>query len=75
MQNPRSKLAQRKSSWAPMPAAVPGDWLWSRAGKGQTFEAWHKSSPNVPTKKRNVIYLQPLGSFDVALAPDMKQLR
>nr|WP_294786998.1 archaemetzincin [uncultured Flavobacterium sp.] len=42
----------------------PGDWLYSRQEKGQTFEQFIKSKHTIPTKENNVVYLQPIGQFD-----------
>ncbi|HEY1196487.1 archaemetzincin [Flavobacterium sp.] len=49
----------------------PGDWLYSRKEKGQTFEQFVKSKHTIPTKENNIIYLQPLGQFD---SLQMKQI-
>ena len=38
-----------------------GDWLFDHEEKGQTFNQYINSSPIRPSKKRNVIYLQPIG--------------
>ncbi|MFB9079518.1 Zn-dependent protease [Flavobacterium procerum] len=42
----------------------PGDWLYSRKEKGQTFEQFSKSKHVIPTKENNIIYLKPIGEFD-----------
>lgn len=38
-------------------------WLASHYEAGQTFDEYAASSPNVPNKVRNVIYLQPIAPF------------
>lgn len=43
---------------------VFGDWLYSRKEKGQTFEQFIKTKHVVPTKEENIIYLQPIGTFN-----------
>ncbi len=41
----------------------PGDWLDQHPEPGQTFSQYVASDPVVPTGKRRVIYVQPLGDF------------
>lgn len=43
---------------------VFGDWLYSRKENGQTFEQFIKTKHVVPTKEENIIYLQPIGTFN-----------
>jgi archaemetzincin len=43
---------------------VFGDWLYSRKEKGQTFEQFIKTKHVVPSKEENIIYLQPIGTFN-----------
>ena len=47
------------------PMGIPGreDWLWDNKEGGQTFDEYIDSNPTVPTEKRKVIYVQPLGKF------------
>ncbi len=40
-----------------------GDWLYTRKEPGETFEEYVSSSPTRPTKERNTIYIQPIGTF------------
>jgi archaemetzincin len=40
-----------------------GDWLAAHEEEGQTFSQYLKFDPVHPTKKRNVIYILPLGDF------------
>lgn len=50
------------------------DWLAQHAEPGQTFLTYLNSSPNLPDKKRNVIYIMPIGDFPEKLAPDLEVL-
>ncbi|PBI84466.1 Peptidase family M54 [Flavobacterium sp. ACN2] len=43
---------------------VFGNWLYSRNEKGQTFEQFIKTKHVVPSKEENIIYLQPIGTFN-----------
>jgi len=42
----------------------PGDWLASHKESGQSFAQYVRSEPNTLTEKRNVLYVQPIGTFD-----------
>lgn len=42
-----------------------GDWLASHKEKGQTFEEYQKSKHIVPSKDSNIIYVRPIGNFNV----------
>ncbi|KFF06224.1 archaemetzincin [Flavobacterium reichenbachii] len=44
---------------------APGEWLYEHKEKGQTFEQFLKTKHVVPTKEQNVIYIQPIGKFNV----------
>ena len=41
----------------------PGEWLYHHKEPGQTFRQYLRSRPVVPTAARQVIYIQPLGTF------------
>jgi archaemetzincin len=41
----------------------PGDWLDQHPEPGQTFSQYVASNPVIPTTRRRVIYVQPLGDF------------
>jgi archaemetzincin len=41
----------------------PGDWLESHKEAGQTFDEYLVCKPTLPTLKRGVIYIQPIGQF------------
>jgi len=42
----------------------PGEWLYTRKEKGQTFEQYVKLDPVVQTEEKDKIYILPIGSFD-----------
>ena len=48
----------------PMGKIQSGDWLESHREKGQTFRQYRISLPVKLTKKRNVLYVLPVGDFD-----------
>ena len=41
----------------------PGDWLYYKDESGQSYKEYINSNPVVPTKKRNKIYILPIGNF------------
>jgi len=47
-----------------LPAARPGDWLYEREEKGQTFGQYTKLEPVAPYEGKDKIYLLPIGIFD-----------
>ncbi len=59
----------------PVPAPGPNDWLAVHRESGQSFEQFVRSGPNRPDKKRNILYLQPLGEFRAGAAPPLDSLR
>ena len=59
----------------PVPAPGRNDWLAVHPESGQSFEQFVRSGPNRPDKKRNVLYLQPLGEFRAGAAPPLDSLR
>ncbi len=46
-------------------APAPGEWLFNHPEKGQTFEEYKKCKPITSTLQRNIIYLVPIGFFDL----------
>ncbi len=42
---------------------APGDWLSQHRESGQTFEQYAHSRPVTPQGVRNVLYIQPIGTF------------
>jgi len=43
--------------------AQPGDWLHSHEEKGQTFRQYVRIRPNILTRQRHKLYIQPIGEF------------
>ena len=41
----------------------PGDWLESHEEKGKTFQQYVRIRPNILTRQRNKLYIQPIGEF------------
>jgi archaemetzincin len=70
-----SRALDPRSDFAPVPIPKDGDWLAVHREPGQTFPDFLKSKPNRPDKRRNKIYLQPLGSFPKAQAPPVETLK
>jgi archaemetzincin len=62
------------TDFEPISSPKPGDWLAEHREAGQTFDAYIASRPNLPDKRRNVIYLQPLGAFIRDRSPDLDLL-
>ena len=58
----------------PLPVPGPEDWLAVHRERGQSYNDFLHSSPNIPDKKRNKIYLLPLGSFEGEESPPIKKL-
>ncbi|MFD1603078.1 reprolysin-like metallopeptidase [Flavobacterium artemisiae] len=52
-----------------------GDWLFSHKEKGQSFEQFYKSKHIIPTSEENIIYLQPIGEFNVAQTKQIELVR
>lgn len=67
--------ALNPSAFDPIPAPGPSDWLANHAESGQTFDQYLRERPNRPDRRRNKIYLQPLGDFDQTKSPDLKELQ
>lgn len=44
---------------------VDGEWLFSHKENGQSFEQYKDSKHITPTKDSNIIYIRPIGSFNV----------
>jgi archaemetzincin len=58
-------FAEIKSNDVKLGEPVFGEWLYSRKEKGQSFEQFLKTPHVVPSKEENIIYLQPIGKFDL----------
>ena len=52
-----------KSLHQPMGEPQAGDWLATYREQGQTFSEYVAGQPTLPTSRRRVLYVQPLGSF------------
>ena len=63
------------SDFEPVPIPAPGDWLYEHPESGQAFTDFVNSNPNKPDKKRNRIYLQPLGDFPKERSPSLEKLK
>ena len=50
------------------------DWLANHREPGQTYDEYLNSGFNLPSKKRNVIYVLPIGEFKEGDAPSLKVL-
>jgi archaemetzincin len=58
-----------------LPAPGSSDWLAQHKERGQSFDKFVKSKPNVPDKKRNKLYFQPIGDFPEGRSPSLKALK
>lgn len=72
---PLQRAFRPNADFEPISAPKPGDWLAEHPENGQTFEAYAASRPTCPDKRRNVIYLQPLGAFLKDRSPDLGLLQ
>ncbi|MDP5201014.1 Zn-dependent protease [Flavobacterium sp. DG2-3] len=52
-----------------------GDWLFSHNEEGQSFEQFIKTKHIVPTKEENIIYLQPIGTFNSSQIKQIELVR
>ncbi|WP_264551809.1 Zn-dependent protease [Flavobacterium sp. N2038] len=62
--NPAPYFIDIKANDIKLGKPVFGDWLYSHKEKGQSFEQFMESKHVVPTKENNIVYLQPIGSFN-----------
>lgn len=46
-----------------MPEPEPGDWLSEHPERGQGYERFVVSHPNLPTKEKRTLYILPIGPF------------
>jgi archaemetzincin len=69
------KALEPGAGFEPIPTPKPGDWLAEHYESGQSFDAFVKRKPNRPNKKRNKIYLQPLGKFPKGEVPMVERLK
>jgi hypothetical protein len=68
-------FAPDDAAFESIPAARPNDWLAVHEEPGQAFPEFTASKPNRPSQDRQVIYLQPLGSFAPERSPSLDKLR
>ena len=69
------KALEPGSDFKPVPVPEPGDWLYVHPENGQIFTDFINSNPNRPDKKRNKIYLRPLGDFSKERSPSIEKLK
>ncbi|WP_052573277.1 archaemetzincin [Haloferula sp. BvORR071] len=57
--------------------STPGTfgWLAQHEEPGQTYDQYFDSHPNIPDVVRSKLYIQPIGTFDKAISPDLNLLR
>jgi archaemetzincin len=70
---PDLRRAFDHTAYEPMPGPGPDDWLAQHPEKPQSFDDYVRAAKNVPTVRRNVIYLLPIGRFPAA-APRLADL-
>jgi archaemetzincin len=71
----RRALDPVSSFFEPISAPGPGDWLAAHRERGETFRQFVRSRPNRPDRRRNTIYLLPLGEFEPEKSPDLEDLK
>ena len=70
---PELRRAFDHAGFEPTPAPGPDDWLARHPEKPQSFDDFLWTKKNGPTRRRNVIYLLPIGTLP-ATAPSIGQL-
>lgn len=70
---PELRRAFDHAGFEPTPEPGPDDWLARHPEKPQSFGDYMWAKRNVPTSRRRVIYLLPIGTFP-ATAPSIAQL-
>jgi archaemetzincin len=73
--DPLRRALDLTDGFEPIPVPRRNDWLAHHPEPGQTFDEYVHSDPNWPDKKRNVIYLQPLGDFPKDRSPSLERLQ
>lgn len=71
----RAAFGADANAFLPIAKPKANDWLGAHRETGQTFNQFLRSFPVKPDRKRKVIYIQPLGSFEAAKSPSLKALR
>jgi archaemetzincin len=69
------RALEPRDDFQPMPEPGPSDWLANHSEAGQTFDQFCRSRPNRPDRRRNKLYLQPLGSVNEGDGVSLDQLR
>ncbi|KPK28392.1 MAG: hypothetical protein AMK69_08890 [Nitrospira bacterium SG8_3] len=59
----------------PVPVPKSGDWLAVHHETGQTFADFVAAQPDKPDRRRNKIYIQPLGQFAEDRSPPLEMLQ
>lgn len=70
---PRMRRAfSEEVGYVPIPPPDDDDWLANHDERGQPFDAFVRSGPNIPTDERGTIYLLPIGAFaeEFVVGPD-----
>lgn len=57
-------ISRLKTNDVKLKTSQPGEWLYIHHEKGQTLNQYQNCKPVHPNSSRNIIYLQPIGSFD-----------
>jgi archaemetzincin len=63
------------NDFGPIPTPGRHDWLANHPERGQTFDEFIGSKPNLPDKNRRKIYLLPLGEFPDDRSPPLGRLK
>jgi archaemetzincin len=63
---------ENHGEFAPMPRPGPVDWLSWNKEPGQTLGDFLRRRHHVPDRKRNVIYLQPVGTIDAQFVEKLR---
>jgi archaemetzincin len=59
----KAMMKKIRPLFSPLGKPKEGDWLESHPERGQTFAEYIHSNPTLPTGKRKILYIQPLGEF------------
>lgn len=59
----------------PIPGPKAGDWLAQHPEPGQTYEDYVEAKPDRPNRRRNKIYLQPVGEFPEGKSAPVEMLQ
>ena len=59
----KKTIRQLKPLHKPIGEPEPGEWLATHKEDGQTFQQFVRIKPNILTRQRNKLYIQPIGEF------------